>query len=152
MYPLFPSVQQTLLWCCFSWVPPEDKGRKWFVFLSFLCPSVWVCIKPPQTVKGKFRGGSRILVRGQQSFDPRGGAEPKICSKLGFPLKIAWKLHDCEKILGAQGAGPLRPPWIRLWNILSCAWSDFHSLEGNQVLFPESISVLVKKVSHFWLD
>ena len=31
------------------------------------------------------RHGSRILVRGaQQSFDPKGGPEAKICSKLGF--------------------------------------------------------------------
>ncbi len=30
----------------------------------------------------KVRGGSRILVRGEQRFDTREGPEPKICSKL----------------------------------------------------------------------
>ena len=36
---------------------------------------------------------------------PEGGAESKICSKWGFPLSLASKLHDFEKNLG----GPLDP-------------------------------------------
>ncbi len=60
---------------------------------------------------GLDRAGSRILIRGaQQNFDPRGGPSPKL-------LKIAWKLHDFEKILGAEGPGPqgsLDPPVLDL--------------------------------------
>ncbi len=32
----------------------------------------------------------------------------KFVQNMGFPLKIAWKLHDFEEILGARGAGV---PW-----------------------------------------
>ena len=39
-------------------------------------------------------GPSRVLTQG--------GPEPKICSKWGFPLEIASKLHDFKKILGPK--------------------------------------------------
>ncbi len=43
---------------------------------------------------------------GQWSFDPREGAlSPKFAQNRGFPLKIAWKLHGFEEILGAGGPG-----------------------------------------------
>ena len=43
---------------------------------------------------------------GQWSFDPKGGLSPKFAQNRGFPLKIAWKLHDFEEILGAGLPGP----------------------------------------------
>ncbi len=39
----------------------------------------------------------------------------KFAQDRGFPLKIAWKLHDFEEILGARGAWAPRAPWIRYW-------------------------------------
>ncbi len=66
------------------------------------------------------RGGSRILVRGaQQSFDPKGGPEPKIFLKIGFfPLKLL-------EILGARGKpgpqGPLDPQLV--WYLRICCLS-----------------------------
>ena len=46
--------------------------------------------------------------RGPTSFDPKGGGgpEPKLRSKYGFSLKIAWKLRDFKKILGPRAGGP----------------------------------------------
>ncbi len=35
------------------------------------------------------RGGSRILVRGANSCDPRGALNPKFAQNRGFSLKIA---------------------------------------------------------------
>ena len=56
----------------------------------------------------ELRRGSRILVRGaQQSFD---SLSPKFAHNRGVSLKIAWKLHDFEEILGARGPGPPGPP------------------------------------------
>ena len=34
---------------------------------------------------------------------PRGALSPKFAQNGGFSLKIAWKLHDLKKILGARG-------------------------------------------------
>ena len=60
---------------------------------------------------GDFRCQSRTLVRGaQQSFDPKGFPEPKICLKLGgFPkncLKTAWFWRN----LGGKGGRAPRAP------------------------------------------
>ncbi len=60
---------------------------------------------------GDFRCQSRTLVRGaQQSFDPKGFPEPKICLKLGgFPkncLKTAWFWRN----LGGKGGWAPRAP------------------------------------------
>ncbi len=61
------------------------------------------------------RRGSRILVREASGvLPPRGAAlSPKFAQNRGFPLKIARKLHDLKKILGARGdpgsaTGPLQ--------------------------------------------
>ncbi len=35
---------------------------------------------------------------------------PKIAQNRGFSLKITWKWHDFEEILGARGPGPQGPP------------------------------------------
>ncbi len=43
-----------------------------------------------------------------RSFDPRGGLSPKFAQHGVFSIKIAWKLHDFEKILG--GGRPPGPP------------------------------------------
>ncbi len=48
--------------------------------------------------------------RGAISFDPREALSLKFAQNGGFPLKIPWKLHDFEEILGARGA---QAPWIR---------------------------------------
>ena len=54
-------------------------------------------------------GGSKILVRrAQQSFEPRGEAEPKICSKLPENCMILKK-----KSWEQEGSGPMAP-WIHL--------------------------------------
>ena len=44
---------------------------------------------------------------------PLGALNPKFAQNRGFSLKIAWKLHDFEEIMGARGRGPLGPPWTR---------------------------------------
>ena len=55
------------------------------------------------------RGGSRILVGGPSGvLTPRGAQSPKFAQNRGSSLKIAWKLHDFEQILGAR-EGPQDP-------------------------------------------
>ena len=61
--------------------------------------------KGPQTRIQDFgQGASGVLT-------PRGALSPKFAQNRGFALKIAWKLHDFGKILGARGTGP-PAPWI----------------------------------------
>ncbi len=57
---------------------------------------------------------SRILVRrGPAEIWPQMEAlRPTFAQNRGFSLKIAWKLHDLKKILGAT-LGGLGPHWIR---------------------------------------
>ncbi len=61
----------------------------------------WKC----QQNTSRYRGGSRILVSGALST--------KFSQNRVFFLKIAWKLHDFEKILGTKWARAPRAPWIR---------------------------------------
>ncbi len=57
------------------------------------------------------RGWSRILVREpSRVLTPEGGLSPKFAQNRGFFLKIAWKLNDFEKILGARGGRAPGPP------------------------------------------
>ncbi len=80
---------------------------------------------------------------GQQSFNPKGGLSPKFAQNKGFSLKIAWKLHDFEEILGARGA-PLDP-------LLD--WSDIaKTLSSLQAFFWQSASNSQPRsgVSFFW--
>ena len=66
----------------------------------------------------------RILARWCPGPDPgfwSGGAlSPKFAQNRGFPLAIAWKLHDFEQILGGKRGspgpqGPLDPPVVPTW-------------------------------------
>ncbi len=54
-------------------------------------------------------GGSRILVRGPVEFWPQGDWAQNLLKIGVFPLRIAWKLHDFEKNLGARGRPPVTP-------------------------------------------
>ncbi len=51
-----------------------------------------------------------------------GALSPKFAQNRGFPLKIAWRLHDFEKILGARG------PRIRWWDscLVCCRFSGIN--------------------------
>ena len=45
--------------------------------------------------------------RPSRVLTPRGALSPKFVQNRGFSLKIAWKVHDFEDILGARGSpGP----------------------------------------------
>ena len=86
------------------------------------------------------RDRSRILVGAQWSCDPRGGPWAQNLLKIGlFSLKITWKLHDSEQILGTRGPQPPLDPLVSasvmksffflfqesawwLW----CSWQRFH--------------------------
>ncbi len=58
----------------------------------------------------EFRGGFRFLFRGpSRVFTPGGALSPTFAQNRGFPLKIAWKLHDFGKILRAKGQGSQSP-------------------------------------------
>ena len=63
----------------------------------------------PGADPGFWSGGpSRVLTQGALS--------PKFAQNRVFSVKIAWKLHDFEEILGARGHGPPGPlPWICYW-------------------------------------
>ncbi len=84
----------------------EDHSR-WDGKVRFPHP-VLASEKPSCLYRSIPRRGSRILVRGAQ-FGPQGGAWAKNCSKLGFSLKITWKLWF-SKNLGGNGGRPQGPP------------------------------------------
>ena len=65
--------------------------------------------------KDTCRGGSMILVRGPSGvLTPDRALSWKFAQNRGFPLKIVWKLHDFEKILGARG-GPVEAASFTNW-------------------------------------
>ena len=110
---------------------------------------VWILLWDP--------GASRVLIRGQRCFDPSGPG-PKIAQNRGFPLKIAWKVHDFEKNLGGKG-GPPGPIWIRYWDqvsaYMSVATTSKSSLSSRFFIDPQRTSCrfynecIPNKRSHF---
>ena len=94
-----------------SWKLLETLSQKWIDRNQLSLP--------PGADPGLWSGGPSGI------WTPRGGPEPKICSKyIGVSLKIAWKLHDFEEILGAKGGGsvlPGPPPRIRF-----CLHTNYH--------------------------
>ncbi len=68
---------------------------------------------------------------GPAEFWPQGGAlSPKYAQNRGFSLKIAWKLHDFEEILGAS--------WVRHCKSTICQviWKTWCALLGTNVILP----------------
>ncbi len=58
---------------------------------------------------------------GPVEFWPQGALSPKFAQNRAFSLKITWKLHDFEEILGERGLGP---HWIRTATCHSCRVSE----------------------------
>ncbi len=80
------------------------------------------------------RHGSRVLVRGPSGvLTPRGAMSPKFAQNWGSSLKIAWKQHDFEEILGAKGGtGNQSPlPCIHCWGQRVCPQAENCFIRGN---------------------
>ncbi len=80
----------------------QNPWASWGNLVAKSLRIMWVC-----------SGGSMVLVSGPPELWPERGPEGLRAQNLlqtGFPLKIAWKWHNFEAILGAKGGRPRGPP------------------------------------------
>ncbi len=90
----------------------EKRSQKWRVCnIKARAPFVEILDHRHEAFLKRNRRGSRVLVRGaSRVLTPRGDPEPKTAQNRCFSLKIAWKLHGFEEILGARGIPGPQPP------------------------------------------